>query len=323
MIKVSVIVPVYNVEKYIEKCLDSLVNQTLKEIEIIVVNDGSPDNSQKIIDKFVKKYPKIIKSYMKENGGQGSARNLGLKYAQGEYIAFVDSDDYVELDMFEKMYSIAKQDNSDIVICGNNNISLDGKVVGVEKAQLFDDTNLSILFGKMAVWNKIYKKEILKGIEFRSNCWYEDFDYTINVLLNNYKISFADAALYNYLIRPGSTMNNSNIDKNLDILLAFDEILKYFKNKMNDDIYAKLEFLAIYHIYIASTSRVLLAQDKRKNKIAIVNKFRYYMNDHFPNYRNNSYLQYMSLNKKIIYKLINLKWYTIIRIVLNIKKRLY
>ena len=109
MIKVSVIVPVWNVEKYLEKCLDSLVNQTLKEIEIIVVNDESPDNSQKIIDKYVKKYPKKIKALSQKNGGQGSARNHGLKYATGEYIGYVDSDDYIEKNMYELMYNKAKK----------------------------------------------------------------------------------------------------------------------------------------------------------------------------------------------------------------------
>ena len=116
-IKVSVIVPVYNVEKFIDKCLNSLVNQTLKEIEIIVVNDGSPDNSQKIIDEYVKKYPDKIKSFIKENGGQGSARNMGMEKAVGEYISFVDSDDWLDLDTLEKMYFLAKKDKSDIVIC--------------------------------------------------------------------------------------------------------------------------------------------------------------------------------------------------------------
>ncbi|MEI3251451.1 MAG: glycosyltransferase family A protein [Candidatus Gastranaerophilaceae bacterium] len=94
--KVSIIVPVYGVEKYIDKCLDSLVKQSLKEIEIIVVNDGSQDNSQKIIDKYVKRYPDKIKSYIKENGGQGSARNYGLEKANGEYIGYVDSDDFIK-----------------------------------------------------------------------------------------------------------------------------------------------------------------------------------------------------------------------------------
>ncbi|UKI27635.1 MAG: glycosyltransferase family 2 protein [Bacilli bacterium] len=101
--KVSIIVPVWNVEKYIAKCLDSLVNQTLEEIEIIVVNDGSPDNSQKIIDKYVKKYPDKSKNlFIKENGGQGSARNMGIEKAKGEYISFVDSDDWLDSEALEK-----------------------------------------------------------------------------------------------------------------------------------------------------------------------------------------------------------------------------
>ena len=99
--KVSVIVPVYNVEKYLEKCLESLVNQTLKSIQIIIVNDGSSDNSQEIIDKYAKQYPNKIFSYIKENGGLGDARNYGLNYAEGEYISFVDADDWVDEKMFE------------------------------------------------------------------------------------------------------------------------------------------------------------------------------------------------------------------------------
>ena len=102
--KLSIIVPVYVVEKFVDKCLNSLVKQSLKEIEVIVVNDGTKDNSQKIIDKYVKKYPDKIKSYIKENGGQGSARNIGIEKARGEYISFVDSDDWLDLDALEKMY---------------------------------------------------------------------------------------------------------------------------------------------------------------------------------------------------------------------------
>ena len=118
---VSIIVPVYNVEKYIDKCLNSLVNQTLKNIEIIVVNDGTKDNSQKIIDKYTKKYS-FIRSYIKENGGLSSARNYGLKHAKGEYIAFVDSDDFVDKNMFEQMYLYAKNNKYDIVVCDTINV---------------------------------------------------------------------------------------------------------------------------------------------------------------------------------------------------------
>jgi CDP-glycerol glycerophosphotransferase len=115
--KVSVIVPVYNVEKYLAKCLDSLVHQSLKEIEIIVVNDSTKDNSQEIIDTYKTQFPSIVQSYIKENGGVGEARNFGLKHASGEYIGFIDSDDYVELDMYEKMYELACKNDSDLVVC--------------------------------------------------------------------------------------------------------------------------------------------------------------------------------------------------------------
>ena len=115
--KVSVIVPVYNVEPYLRKCLNSLVHQTLNEIEVLVVNDGSQDNSQDIIDEYAQKYPEKIRSFIKENGGQGSARNLALGLAKGEFIGFVDSDDWVELTMFETMYQKAFSENADIVIC--------------------------------------------------------------------------------------------------------------------------------------------------------------------------------------------------------------
>ena len=104
MKKVSIIVPVYNTEKYLRKCLTSLVNQTLSDIEIIIVNDGSPDNSKKIVEKYLKEYPDKVKYFEQPNGGQGSARNLGLTKASGRFIGYVDSDDYVDLSMYQKMY---------------------------------------------------------------------------------------------------------------------------------------------------------------------------------------------------------------------------
>ncbi len=103
--KISVIVPVYNVENYLEKCLNSLVSQTLEEIEILVINDGSTDDSQKIIDVFQNKFPEKIKAFIKENGGLSDARNFGIDRATGEFLAFVDSDDYVSATMMEEMYT--------------------------------------------------------------------------------------------------------------------------------------------------------------------------------------------------------------------------
>ena len=117
MPKVSIIVPFYNVENYIEKCLETLVNQTLKDIEIILVNDGSKDRSIDIVNKFLKQYPEKIVYLEKENGGLSDARNFGIPHAKGEYIEFLDSDDYVEKDMYENMYELAKKEDSDMVEC--------------------------------------------------------------------------------------------------------------------------------------------------------------------------------------------------------------
>ena len=166
--KVSFIVPVWNVEDYIAMCLDSLLEQTLKEIEIIVVNDGSPDNSQDIIDKYVKKYPDLVKSFVKENGGQGTARNLGLKHANGEYVSFIDSDDFIDKNFAKEMYESGKANNSDVVVC-------DMVDKFPNKTVYYDVTNFKYLYETTpSVCNKIFKKELFDGVAFLGRYWYED-----------------------------------------------------------------------------------------------------------------------------------------------------
>ena len=321
--KVSIIVPVYGVEKYIDKCLDSLVKQSLKEIEIIVVNDGTKDNSQKIIDKYVKKYPDKIKSYIKENGGQGSARNYGLKKAMGEYIGYVDSDDFVEKDMYKKLYNKAKENNYDIVVCGNYNVSEDYQNKNIDTFINNYNTDLEkIFFGKMAVWNKIYKRDILikNKLEFKEKVWYEDLAFTLKAIMNSNTFAFIDEPLYDYLIREGSTMNNSNVQRNLEILDAFNDILSYIKHNKKEEYFSKIEFLAIDHIYISAIVRVLKADADYKVKRETIKKLIDYMNKKFPNYKNNKYINSLSKKRKIVYKLINMKMYGLINLIFKVKK---
>lgn len=321
--KLSIIVPVYGVEKYIDKCLNSLVKQSLKEIEIIVVNDGTKDNSQKIIDKYVKKYPDKIKSYIKENGGQGSARNYGLKKATGEYIGYVDSDDFVEKDMYKKLYNKAKENNYDIVVCGNYNVSEDYQNKNIDAFINNYNTDLeNIFFGKMAVWNKIYKRDILikNKLEFKEKVWYEDLAFTLKAIMNSNTFAFIDEPLYDYLIREGSTMNNSNVKRNLEILEAFNDILSYIQHNKKEEYFSKIEFLAIDHIYISAIVRVLKAEADDKVKRETINKLIDYMNKKFPNYKNNKYINTLSKNRKIIYKLINIKMYGLINLIFKVKK---
>lgn len=321
--KLSIIVPVYGVEKYIDKCLNSLVKQSLKEIEIIVVNDGTKDNSQKIIDKYVKKYPDKIKSYIKENGGQGSARNYGLKKTTGEYIGYVDSDDFVEKDMYKKLYNKAKENNYDIVVCGNYNVSEDYQNKNIDAFINNYNTDLeNIFFGKMAVWNKIYKRDILikNKLEFKEKVWYEDLAFTLKAIMNSNTFAFIDEPLYDYLIREGSTMNNSNVQRNLEILDAFNDILSYIQHNKKEEYFSKIEFLAIDHIYISAIVRVLKAEADDKVKRETINKLLDYMNKKFPNYKNNKYINTLSKNRKIIYKLINIKMYGLINLIFKVKK---
>ena len=321
MKKVSVIIPVWGVEQYIEKCLDSLVNQTLEDIEIIVVNDGSPDNSQKIIDEYVKKYPNKVKSYIKENGGQGSARNYGIEVSTGEYIGFVDSDDFVELNMFEKMYNKAKQDKSDIVVC--DDVSVYEYTDKKKKNRCFfntDNIKLSAFLGNMGVCNKIYKRNLIEDIRFMEKIWYEDFSFTVKVIIKSNSISYINEYFYNYVIRQGSTMNNSNVEKNLEILQAFDDILNYVQKNKKEEYMKMIEFLAIDHIYISTIVRVLRANADSKLKINVINKLINYMDTNFPKFRKNQYLDKLSKNRKIIYNLINKKMYSIVRLIFKIKR---
>lgn len=322
MKKISIIIPVWGVEKYISKCLDSLVNQTLKDIEIIVVNDGSTDNSQKIIDKYVKKYSDKVKSYIKENGGQGSARNYGIKVSTGEYIAFVDSDDFVELDMFEKMYNKAKQDKADIVVCGSYNVSEDYSNKEKDVFVTNYDTDLeNVIFGKMAVWNKIYKRNIIidNKITFKEKVWYEDLAFTLKAIINSSKFSFINESLYDYLIRQGSTMNNSNVERNLEILDAFDDVFDYIKQNKKQKYMEMVEFLAIDHIYISAIVRVLRADADDKLKHNVINKLISYMEEKFPNFKYNIYINKLSRNRKIIYNLIKLKQYWLVNLIFKLK----
>ncbi len=290
-IKVSVIVPVYNVEKFIDKCLNSIVNQTLKEIEIIVVNDGSPDNSQKIIDKYVKKYPEKVQSFIKENGGLGSARNLGIEKAKGEYISFVDSDDWLDLDALEKMYSLAKKDNSDIVICD--------MVDHYANYTIYHNCTKynSVFEVTPSACNKIFKKELIKNFRFLSKLWYEDFNFTTKILFNTDKISNISEGFYHCNCGHESTMNNNNSKKNLDMIIIMDDIINYLKeNKKYDENI--VSYLIFDHILITTINR--LALQKSKDKKETINIFLKYCKDNISGYTKMPFYNEISRNRKII-----------------------
>lgn len=312
-IKVSVIVPVYNVEKFIDKCLNSLVNQTLKEIEIIVVNDGSPDNSQKIIDEYVKKYPDKIKSFIKENGGQGSARNMGIEKAVGEYISFVDSDDWLDLDTLEKMYFLAKKDKSDIVICD--------MVDHYSYYTIYHNCTKynSVFEVTPSACNKIFRKELIKDFRFLSKLWYEDFDFTTKILFNTNKISNISEGFYHCNCGHESTMNNNNSKKNLDMIIVIEDIIDYLKK---NDKYDKniVSYLIFNHILITTINRV--AVQKSTDKKDVIRQLIKYSKDNISDYRKQAFYKNISTNRKIIAWLNYHNMYNLSKIILNIKGKI-
>lgn len=229
MIKVSLIVPVYNTSKYLDKCLNSLINQTLEEIEIIIINDGSTDDSEKIIKSFK---DKRIVYISKKNEGIGKTRNLGIEKAKGEFLAFVDSDDYLSIDFCEKMYNKAIKDNCDLVIC--NFFEKRRNLIGITFNN-FEDTNLKkypelINNINLGPCNKLYKKSLFenKDNRFVENLKYEDAPFVIKMLISANKIGKIDDYLTYYVIHNNSetTIRDNRI---FDIILITDIIVKDLK----------------------------------------------------------------------------------------------
>lgn len=234
--KISVIVPVYNTESYLERCLDSLINQTFKEIEIIIVNDGSTDNSNKIIQKYERKYEgKVISLYI-ENKGPGEARNFGIKYASGKYVGFIDSDDWIDSKMYEKLYNKAIC-GYDIVICDCIELFNEKYKYFVQgfKGPVFDYKNIIMYSTDPAfVCNKLILRDPFKIIKF-PQYWYEDLA-TIPVLMSYCnRIGYVEEALYYYAHREKS-ITYSEDEKTLGVLEAWKRILQDSNAQCKDEI---------------------------------------------------------------------------------------
>ena len=306
MVDVSIIVPVYNTEKYLNKCLNSLVNQTLKNIEILVVNDGSTDNSQKIIDEFTSKYSNV-KSFIKENGGLSDARNYAIPHALGEYIGFVDSDDFVDDTMFEKMFNTAKEKNIDLVEC-NFIWEYPNKSTKDNGTNLLNTSDY-FLYGRVMACNKLFKSSILKenNIKFPKGLKYEDveFYYTLIPYINSHAL--VKDYFYHYIQRDTSLVNNQN-EKTADIFKILNNVLEFYKNHNLYEKYEKeLEYLYIRFLMGSSFLRIVKIKDKALRK-DLLNKSYLELNNKFPNWKQNELLNIKS-KKNTYYKSINKSTY--------------
>lgn len=310
MPKVSVVVPVYNVQEYIEKCLETLVNQTLKDIEIIIVNDGSTDNSEKIIKKYIEKYPEKIKYYVKENGGLSDARNYGLKYVTGDYIAFLDSDDYVDETLYEKMYNKAIEENCDFVEC-DFIWKYDKKEVK-DTGDIYLDKHKMLANARVVAWNKLIKRTLLQQahVQFPVGLRYEDIEFFYKLLPSIRKFGFVKENLIYYVQRKESIVNSQN-EKTKEIFEVLQNVLDYYKkNNLYQEYKEELEYNYARILLCSSLFRIIKIKDKKIRKKLLYETWKN-LNNKFPNWKKNKVLnenksmknKYMKSINKYTYRL--------------------
>lgn len=237
---ISIIVPVYKVEKYLRRCIESILRQTFEEFELILVDDGSPDNCGDICDEYAVK-DKRVKVIHKKNGGLSSARNAGIDIAKGEYIGFIDSDDWVDAQMYEYLYTNIKSYNAEISVCGIKVEYDDMKEVEKEK-KVFNKVTPVVLNREQAMknmveqdlfdtgaFNKLYKTILFEGVRFPDGRIYEDLATTYKLIHKSDKVVFDDSVKYHYVLNPNSIMRSKFNSKQLDVLVASSELTKFIK----------------------------------------------------------------------------------------------
>ena len=287
--KLSIIVPVYNVEKYLEECVDSLLNQTLSDLEIFLVDDGSTDRSGAIADRFAKEYPDRVHTLHLENGGQGRARNAALPMAQGDYIGFVDSDDWIERDMYEKMLDRAEKTGADVVVCDFLEHYADGREQTLPAC--FQDHPLSAAGSSC---NKIFRRSLVGDLRFPEGLWYEDFYFSAVMLLRSKRTEFIPEPLYVYRRGQESTMHNNNARKNLDML----KIMELIEREIGEDAREDFDFLVINHVVLDSISR--LARQDAPDKAEVIRAFRRYAHEKIPHLTRCPSFRAETRNRRII-----------------------
>lgn len=297
---VSVIVPVYNVEAYLEKCIDSILAQTYHRLEIILVDDGSPDNCGGICDKYAEADPRIVVIH-KENGGLSDARNAGLNICRGKFVTFVDSDDSVSPEYVEYLYSLIQKYNADLSICEFRYVTEAGKEMNSpsnDSSVILMDTKealRNLCYGKMffdSAWAKMYRACDFKDIRYPKGKLYEDIPTTYRVMLRAKKLVFGRKALYHYLYRKEAISKQAFSAHRLDAM--------YFVEKQSEEItkaYPELESVCSSRLFTEcvyiSKNIAISKGDYRKTKHDIYQKIK--------NCRKNVEVSKLSLKFKVYY----------------------
>lgn len=293
MTKLSVIVPCYNVSKYLNACVDSLIDAKVDSMEIVLVNDGSTDNTLDICNEYKKKYPKLIKVIDKKNGGLSDARNVGIDKSKGDYISFVDSDDTVEKDLYTKVIDKIDSGDYEIIVFGENRIFSDHtiKVSSGVNIECKDQEDIKKIMPYIypAACNKIYKRELFDKVKFKKGIWYEDVEFIYRLLPLVSKLTYIDGYYYNYYQREGSITYTYN-SKLYDLVDNLNGLVDYYKNNhLYHEYHDELEYFYVRYSYATFIKRLAKMKDRREYNKG-VNTVISNVNKYFPSYRDNKYL---------------------------------
>lgn len=291
--KISVIIPVYNVEKYLKKCVDSVLAQDFSDYEILLIDDGSTDSSGEICDEYAEKNANVTVVHQ-ENKGLGGARNTGISKAQGEYLLFVDSDDWIKGNMLSSLYTAAENANNDVVCFSMEFVDEQGNTTDIKRPYGKKPITLSDFPAVFSldpyVCNKLFRRSLFNdnSVSFPLRVWYEDLCTTPKILLCAKKIAFTDDVFYYYLQRENSIMHVKNTDRNEDMLYVIKSVLSFYREQNRFDAYRDaLCFMTVMHMMVLCTLRVA-ADDPRH---PLLKRFYDFTKENFADFATNKFVR--------------------------------
>lgn len=313
-INVSVIIPIYNGAEHLKKCLESVINQTLKEIEIICIDDGSTDDSAIVLDQYEKKYPGKLRVFHTENQGVWRARELGLEKALGVYVGFVDCDDYIVTDMYERMYTLAMKNQAEMAVTAYQRIvESDNKRKITVEMNAWGNTTWEVNndlykfpFLNTALWNKIILREIaIKHVKFVAPPRVaEDALFLLSIYPYVHRVTFSTIPLYYYYVRNDTAMSYVNLEETTNILKSFAETKKYISDVTDDERWnSVMEIAAYIHLGIS-----LLLRCRVSESWEYIKKVRIFLKEEFP--KRNIYMKNFGKNGLLKVKLVQIMYLT-------------
>lgn len=296
---VSVVVPCYNMEKHVKKCIDSLKKQKYDNFEVLLIDDGSKDNTKNVIKKQIKNNKKF-KYYYKENGGLSDARNYGIERAKGKYICFIDSDDYVHPDYILDLYKKIKGTKNSVSVCYFD------RVYGEKHKLNRIENNIPFMIKHPAAWNKMFDLDFIKNnnLKFLKGIWYEDLNFFLKTLLKTNDFKIIEKSLYYYIQNPSSIMHKVD-DRIYQVFDCLEDVEKYAKKeKCNEDFYKYIEYAYVYHVLIGTVFRASFFEDFSTKTInQIIDR----VTKKYPNCWNNEYIKTLPFSFKMYLKTLKKK----------------